>query len=57
MSSLSIAIVRSAKAAVPMGPVTGSGDSTGHAAHLVVTRSLKSVTWSLCKWVRNTWWS
>ena len=55
MSSRSISSVRSANAPVPGGPATGSGDGAMDIAHRMVTRSLKSVTWSECRCVSSTW--
>ncbi len=49
-----MSIVRSANARVPGGPTTCSGIGIGGMTHCVVTRSLKSVTWSECRWVNST---
>jgi hypothetical protein len=55
MSSRSISWVRSANVPVPGGPATGSGEGAIDIAQRIVTRSLKSVTWSECRWVSSTW--
>ena len=36
------------------GPKIGSGVGAGHMTQCVVTTSLRSVMWSLCRWVRST---
>ena len=43
-----------AASAVPAGPYTGSGLGVNDMTHRMVKTSLRSVMWSLCRWVRNT---
>ncbi len=49
-----MASVACTRVAVPPGPKTGNGFGWRDMIQRVVTTSLKSVMWSLCKCVRNT---
>ena len=53
MSGSSIASVAWSSVAVPTGPKTGRGLGSNDMTHRVVTMSLRSVMWSLCRCVRN----
>ena len=53
MSRSSMASVAATSAAVPTGPKTGSGLGWNEVIQREVMTSLRSVVWSLCRWVRN----
>jgi hypothetical protein len=53
MSGSSIASVAATSAAVPAGAEDGQGLGANDMAHRMVKMSLRSVMWSLCRWVRN----
>ncbi len=54
MSGSSMASVASTNDRVPTGPNTVSGLGRKDIAQRMVMMSLRSVMWSLCRWVRNT---
>ena len=54
MSCSSMASVARTSAAVPAGPKTASGDGWNDVIQRDVMTSLRSVVWSLCRWVRNS---
>ncbi len=54
MSGPSDATMWSTTACVPTGPTTVSGVGANVMTHREVITSLRSVMWSLCRWVSST---